>query len=150
MDAEDIKKKVVSEMRRLKLSFTRKASQATIHSGDMKCPIKRSLAGRDDGDSCPFAPGSDGDPNTDNPEGPTIEYRPGEPGPICNENCGKLCEGWYCSPAPEGTPPDYDPPKETTTSTSQPPTQPTSTSKIPTKPSDPPKGEDRIWYVILY
>jgi hypothetical protein len=45
--------------------------------------------------------------------GPPVRYRPGEPAPICKDNCGKLCTGYFCNPSPAGTNPDFNPPTTT-------------------------------------
>lgn len=66
---------------------------------------KRDLSGRqssDDGDSCPL-PGNPGN----SPRGPPVVYKPGPPSPLCTENCGRLCSGYYCNPTPTGIPPDF-------------------------------------------
>ena len=72
---------------------------------------KRNLYGRQ---SCelPEVPG--GGPN---PRGPVIFYRPGPPAPLCTANCGKLCSGFFCVPAPTGTPPDFESSAPTPTTT---------------------------------
>jgi hypothetical protein len=72
---------------------------------------KRNLYGRQ---SCelPGVPG--GGPN---PRGPVVFYRPGPPAPLCTADCGKLCSGFYCVPAPTGTPPDFESSAPTPTTT---------------------------------
>ncbi|KAI9166458.1 Glucan 1,3-beta-glucosidase [Paramyrothecium foliicola] len=54
-------------------------------------------------------PGGNGPPA----RGPPVTYRPGEPGPLCMRDCGRLCSGYYCSPSPSGTPPDFAFPRPT-------------------------------------
>ncbi|KAH7309717.1 peptidase S8/S53 domain-containing protein [Stachybotrys elegans] len=54
--------------------------------------------------------GSDGggDDGNDNSGHPRFTYSPGPPNPTCKgTDCGKLCQGYYCSPYPTGVPPDY-------------------------------------------
>lgn len=41
---------------------------------------------------------------------PTIVFSQGPPSPICSTSCGVLCEGFYCSTNPTGTPPDFPDP----------------------------------------
>jgi hypothetical protein len=82
--------------------------------------------GDEDGGSCPIrgdpsspgGPDSPSNPGGNGPQGPPVEYKSGEPGPICSTNCGKLCSGFYCNPTPTGTPPDFTPPRTTTKPTS--------------------------------
>ncbi|KAI6777446.1 hypothetical protein HG530_001391 [Fusarium avenaceum] len=45
-----------------------------------------------------------------NPRGPAVTYKPGPPGPLCSNVCGKLCQGFWCSPNPTGTNPDFSNP----------------------------------------
>lgn len=76
---------------------------------------KRSLVGRQAACLLPENPGNPG--NSGNPgipgipggapRGPSVEFRPGPPSPLCTTNCGKLCTGYYCVPNPTGTPPDF-------------------------------------------
>lgn len=40
-----------------------------------------------------------------------IEWTEGNPNPICTSHCGSLCEGYYCTPQPTGTPPGHDEPE---------------------------------------
>jgi hypothetical protein len=72
-------------------------------------PLKRGLEGRQLGedDSCPFPGGGSG---PGGPQGPRVEFKSGEPGPLCNANCGTLCSGFYCVPNPTGMPPDFSSP----------------------------------------
>ena len=61
--------------------------------------------------SCPL-PGSgpgNGSPGIEL-RGPPVTYKPGPPAPLCTQNCGKLCSGFYCIPTPTGTPPDFESP----------------------------------------
>ncbi|KAI9152186.1 oviduct-specific glycoprotein [Paramyrothecium foliicola] len=78
------------------------------------CSIgKRGLEARQ---SCE-QPGNGGGSNNDVPSrGPPVEYKPGPPGPLCKENCGRLCSGYYCLPTPTGTPPDFTSPAPSPTS----------------------------------
>ncbi|KAH9896206.1 hypothetical protein F4778DRAFT_793935 [Xylariomycetidae sp. FL2044] len=39
-----------------------------------------------------------------------ITWEDGEAGPLCTENCGTACDGYFCDPEPTGTPPDHDDP----------------------------------------
>uniref|UniRef100_L2GC33 chitinase n=1 Tax=Colletotrichum fructicola (strain Nara gc5) TaxID=1213859 RepID=L2GC33_COLFN len=62
--------------------------------------------------ACPI-PNLPGGGNNPAPQGPGVTYKPGPPAPLCTANCGHLCSGYYCSPNPTGTPPDFAPPWET-------------------------------------
>lgn len=88
-------------------------------------PIKRGLEGRQSGEdvSCPFPGSGSGPGKPQDPQGPRVEFRSGEPGPLCTApNCGKLCSGFYCVPNPTGTPPDFSvPPSITAAPTFTPP-----------------------------
>ncbi|RDL41226.1 uncharacterized protein BP5553_01205 [Venustampulla echinocandica] len=82
---------------------------------------KRNLFGRQ---ACPLpggGGGGGGGPGTGPSRfGPPVVYRPGPAGPLCTEICGKLCSGYYCSPTPTGTPPDFLPPGTEPTPTAPP------------------------------
>ncbi|KAI0505410.1 hypothetical protein F5B22DRAFT_527589 [Xylaria bambusicola] len=80
------------------------------------CPIR----GNPSSPGNPGNPGNPSNPGGDGPQGPPVEYKSGEPGPICSTNCGKLCSGFYCNPTPSGTPPDFTPPRTTTKPTPTP------------------------------
>lgn len=60
-------------------------------------------------------------------------FKPGPPSPLCTENCGRLCSGFYCSPTPIGTPPDFTPP-----SPGGPGGTPTDLPTLPPDPTTPP------------
>ncbi|KAF5510528.1 Chitotriosidase-1 [Colletotrichum siamense] len=62
--------------------------------------------------ACPI-PNLPGGGNNPVPQGPRVTYKPGPPAPLCTADCGHLCSGYYCSPNPTGTPPDFAPPWET-------------------------------------
>ncbi|KAH7064410.1 peptidase S8/S53 domain-containing protein [Paraphoma chrysanthemicola] len=81
---------------------------------DSQCaPLKRGLEGRQlsDGPSCPLPGGGNGPGGPPGPQAPRVEFKSGTPGPLCTgSGCGKLCSGFYCSPSPTGTPPDFSVP----------------------------------------
>ncbi|RGP58754.1 oviduct-specific glycoprotein [Fusarium sporotrichioides] len=71
-------------------------------------PVARQL------NSCPYDGSSSGGSGGNNggsaPRGSPVTYIPGPNGPLCKENCGTLCSGFYCDPRPTGTVPDFTPP----------------------------------------
>ncbi|KAF5024578.1 hypothetical protein F66182_3341 [Fusarium sp. NRRL 66182] len=72
---------------------------------------KRDLEARGFGDACEL-PGS-GSGNNDGPGprfGPSVEFKPGKPGPLCSNVCGRLCDGFWCTFNPAGTNPDFSNP----------------------------------------
>ena len=128
----ELKQLILGNMRSVMYAAGGPAIQKTIFSGYLPTICQNKiLFGRQSGggDSCP-APGNPGS----GPYGPSVTYKPGPPGPLCTENCGKLCSGWYCNPAPSGTPPDFSVPKPsqtqtTTKTTSASPTKSTTSTK---------------------
>ncbi|KAL2814526.1 hypothetical protein BDW59DRAFT_167173 [Aspergillus cavernicola] len=68
----------------------------------------------------------------------SITWGEGEPFPTCKENCGKLCEGYYCDPAPTGEPPAWAGPTSTTTSSASSTTTTSSTTTQEPEPTDEP------------
>ncbi|KAM0418391.1 hypothetical protein ACHAPD_004750 [Fusarium lateritium] len=72
---------------------------------------KRSLESRNFVSSCeiPGSGGNSGD-GTGPRFGPSVEFKPGKPGPLCSDVCGKLCEGFWCTFNPTGTNPDFSNP----------------------------------------
>jgi hypothetical protein len=119
----DIKNVIVALQRRLSYSPEGENSARPVNMvwngrsrPDAACnPTRRDLFGRQ---SCPQPDGPDGSGNGPSPLGPPVGYRPGPAGPICTANCGKLCDGYYCSPSPTGTPPDFSEPDSSTTAPS--------------------------------
>jgi len=85
------------------------------------------------GATCPLNPGNNG------PGGPgkSIRWSRGLDGPRCESGTcgGTLCRGYYCSPRPAGTPPDFHDPKDPARGGSgQPPGPPPSTTTDIPKP----------------
>ncbi|KAL5342159.1 hypothetical protein BJX70DRAFT_395132 [Aspergillus crustosus] len=82
------------------------------------------------------------------PDGPgdiplpsSITWGEGDPFPTCKDNCGKLCEGYYCDPTPSGEPPVWAGPTSTPTTSSS-STTTTTSSTTTTKTEDPEPTED--------
>jgi hypothetical protein len=73
-----------------------------------------SLVGRQISCPRPDAGSGSGNPGT-GLQGPPVTYRPGPDSPICTQNCGRLCSGFYCVPNPSGTAPGFEPPRSTPT-----------------------------------
>lgn len=121
---------------------------------DSQFPLRRSKREDEeeddegDGTSCPLPGSGNGGGGGHLGELPVpgpIEWNEGEPSPTCTTNCGNACDGFWCTPKPTGTPPDYDDPDPTTTqepepsSTSTDPSDPTPTQPTYPKP-DPSKN----------
>ncbi|KAL3454138.1 hypothetical protein BJX65DRAFT_301926 [Aspergillus insuetus] len=79
-----------------------------------------------------------GSPPGDIPLPSSITWGEGDPYPTCTDNCGTLCEGYYCDPTPTGEPPVWAGPTSThTTSTSSTTTKTTTTTEEPDPTEDP-------------
>lgn len=101
------------------------------------CPIGGRK--RQDGGSCemPSGPVGSGDAID------TVTYNPGPASPTCNDNCGTLCTGYYCTPSPTGFPPDYFDPEDPEHTTADP--GPTDLPPLP-EPDDPYTGTECASY----